>query len=199
MTHREKAECECEAAENASFALPNALNPGQFSTPQSKPPIPSAASTPNLDAESLTPSSSIGCSPLSTTSSSTLTPNLDSMKLGHVVEVGLIKKLLPLIFLTFCTMLQKKNKRSGQKGKIWRGGGMQKRRVPKVMNIGRQKVNIPWSIITRKRRKKAQATQGSQGNASQEVVDIQDDIDDGDVVVTGQGQAERSKELSRQR
>ena len=73
---QEKAEHECEAAENASFALPTALNPGQFSTPKSKPPIPSAASTPNLDAESLTPSSSIGCSPLSTASSSTLTPKL---------------------------------------------------------------------------------------------------------------------------
>ena len=111
-----------------------------------------------------------------------------------MVEVGYVKKLLPLIFLTFHTMLQKRNKRSGQKG----GGGMQKRWVPKVMNIGRQKVNVPWNIITRKRRKK-QATQGSQGNASQEVVDIQDDIGDRDVVVTGQGQAERSKELSRQR
>ena len=51
----------------------------------------------------------------------------------------------------------------------------------------------------KKKSKKAQAAQASQGNASQEVVDVQDDIDEGDVDVMSQGQAERNKELSRKR
>ena len=96
-------------------------------------------------------------------------------------------------------MLQKKNKGSGQKEKIWRGGGMQKRRGPKSHEYRQAESKRSLEYYYKKKEEKAQVTQGSQGNASQEVVDIQDDIDDGDVVVTGQGQAERSKELSRQR
>ena len=115
---REKAECEneCESAENASVALPNALNPAQFSTPQSKPPIGSVASTPNLDAEPLTPSSSIRCSPLSTTSSSTLTPNLDSMKLG-CSKGRPHKELTPVDFSDFPHSASKKEQEKWAKRK----------------------------------------------------------------------------------
>ena len=178
--------------------MPTALNPGQFSTPQSKPPIPSAASTPNLDAESLTPSSSIGCSPLSTTSSSTLTPNLDSMKLGcgrgrpH-------KEITPIDFSDFPHNASKKEQEKWAKRKNMERWRYAKKMGPKSHEYRQAESKHSLEYYYKKKEEKAQATQGSQGNASQEVVDIQDDIDDGDVVVTGQGQAERSKELSRQR
>ena len=171
---REKAECEHEAAENASFALPNALNPGQFSTPQSKPPIPSAASTPNLDAESLTPSSSIGCSPLSTTSSSTLTPNLDSMEFGHG-RGRLCKEITPVDFSDFPHNASKKEQEKWAKRR-WRYA---KKMGPKSHEYRQAESKCSLEYYYKKKEEKAQATQGSQGNASQEVVDIQDDIDDG--------------------
>ena len=85
----------------------------------------SAASTPTLDRDPLTPTSSIGCSLLLSTSSSTLTPNLDNMKLGHG-RGRPHKELTPVDYLDFPYNASKKNKKSGKKGKTWKSGDMQK-------------------------------------------------------------------------
>ena len=76
-TQKEKAEQ--EAAQSSALVIQ--VNPAQFSMQQSKNGMFGAVSMPNVDWEPFTPTPSIGCSPLSTTSSSTFTPDLDSMKL----------------------------------------------------------------------------------------------------------------------
>ena len=52
---REKAECGPEAMPTASSVLPTPINPGEFSTPQSKHFMGSTTSTPTQERDPLTP------------------------------------------------------------------------------------------------------------------------------------------------
>ena len=115
-TQREKAECECKTVQTASASLPTAINPAQFSNPQSKQVIGSTTSTPTQDRDPLTPNPSIGCTPVSTTSSSTLTPNLDNMKLGHGRSIP-CKEITPVDYSDFSHNASKKEQEKFQKRK----------------------------------------------------------------------------------
>ena len=192
-TQKEKAEHEWEAAQMPSSSLPTQTNPVQFSTLQSKHFMGSAASTPPLDRGPLTPTSSIECSPLLSTSSSTLTPNLDNMKLGcgrgrpH-------KELTPVDYSDFPYNALKKEPEKWQKRK-----NMEKWRYAKKTGSDSHEFRQAESkrSLEYYYKKKGKKAQGGEGNASDEVVDVTEAIETNEVET--QDTSDRSKELSRQR
>ena len=151
-TQKEKAEHEWEAVQMPSSSLPTQTNPVQFSTPQSKHFMGSAASTPTLDRDPLMPMSSTGCSPLLSTSSSTLTPNLDKLKLGHG-RGRPHKELTPVDYSDFPSNTLKKEQEKWQKRKTWKSGDTQRKWVLIVMSLGRQKVKGLWNTTIKRKPK----------------------------------------------
>ena len=95
---------------------------------------------------------------------------------------------------------QKNSKESGKKGKTWKSGDTDKKKIvilkngPDSHEFRQAESKRSLDYYYKKKNKKAQAIQG---NASDEVVDITEDVDPDQVEITDP--SEWSKELSCQR